>query len=234
MSNLKVALVEDDKEAADTLLAFLQRLGKEENITFEPTWFSSPVEFIETYKAIYAILFLDIRMPSMTGMDLAREIRKTDNETAIIFVTSLAQYAVESYDVNAANYILKPLSYPEFRLKVNKVLLSLPQAEEKSLLINTKSGSYKINIDDIRYCETEGHFIVYHTLQGDYRKRETMKEAVKALGEVDFLRINSCYLVRLKAIRSIEGREAILDDGTHLAISRPRYSEVMRIFQSKK
>lgn len=232
MKEIQVAIVEDEEEAREKLLSFLKKLEEEEDLFFKVSPFSSSIEFIETYKPHYQLLFFDIAMPEMTGMQLAHEIRKTDTKTALIFVTSLAQYAVESYDVGASNYILKPLSYPEFKMKVMKVVLSLPNLERDALLILNKSGSYKVNLADILYCETSGHMIIYHTREGEYPKRETMKEAEEALEKKGFCRINSCYLVNFSYVASIDQKEAVLKSGTRLPISRPRYRKVLDTFRS--
>ncbi|MDD6241072.1 MAG: LytTR family DNA-binding domain-containing protein [Eubacteriales bacterium] len=234
MKEISIAIVEDEKEAREKLLSFLKKLGEEEDLLFKVAAFSSSIEFIETYKPQYQLLFFDIAMPEMTGMQLAHELRKTDTKTALIFVTSLAQYAVESYDVGASNYILKPLSYPEFKMKVMKVILSLPNLERDTLLILNKSGSYKVNLADILYCETSGHMVIYHTKEGEYPKRETMKEAEEALEKKGFFRINSCYLVRLSYVASIDQKEAVLKDGTRLSISRPRYRKTLEAFQKTR
>ena len=231
MKEITAAVVEDDDEAREKLCSFLKKLGEEENLLFQVSAFSSPIEFIETYKTQYQLLFFDIAMPEMTGMQLAHEIRKTDNRTALIFVTSLAQYAIESYDVGASNYILKPLSYPEFKMKVLKVVLALPDLEKDTLLILNKSGSYKVELSDILYCETSGHMLIYHTQQGEYPQRETMKEAEKKLEGKGFCRINSCYLVNLVHVASIDPKEAVLKNGTRLQISRPRHREVVEAFR---
>ena len=106
MKEIQVAIVEDEEEAREKLLSFLKKLGEEEDLFSKVSPFSSSIEFIETYKPQQQLLFFDIAMPEMTGMQLAHEIRKTDTKTALIFVTSLAQYAVESYDIGASNYML--------------------------------------------------------------------------------------------------------------------------------
>jgi len=235
MNLFNIGIVEDEQEQAEVLLSFLDRFTKEEtNVSFNISHFQSSVDFIETYKPSFDILFLDIKMPGMTGMELAHEIRKTDHSVTIVFVTSLAQYAIEGYEVSAADYILKPLSYPEFKLKLVKICSKIFTVPNKVIVFNMPTGVYRIPVDSIIYCETDAHSVIYHTEQGDFKKHQSMREAEKDLSEDDFIRINSCYLVKKSQIVGIEQRFAILKNDERLLVSRSRISQIMTLIKDKK
>lgn len=235
MQKIKIGIVEDEEAQATTLISFLNRFaGERGGLSLEISSFPSSIEFAETYKPLYDILFLDIKMPGMTGMELAHEIRKSDQSVCLVFVTSLAQYAIEGYSVEAADYILKPLSYPEFKLKMVKLISALPSKSESTLIFNTSGGTYRIPLDTLIYCETDAHSVIYHTERGDFRKHQSMKEAENDLKDSGFIRINSCYLVDKNQIVGAEQRFAILKNGERLLISRPRISQIMSLIKNKK
>ena len=126
MPNIRVAIVEDDAPQAELLSDLLSRFAQEKDFQLTTERFSSAVEMAETYKGQFDILFLDIMMPGQTGMELAHEIRKNDPKTAIIFVTSLSQFAIASLSSvlrdktassssrSATSFIAKPAATPSF------------------------------------------------------------------------------------------------------------------------
>jgi len=233
MKKYAVAIVEDEEAHAKTLSEYLFTFAKEEGLELSLTHFSSAVEAAETFKGQFDILFLDIMMAGMTGMDLAKEIRQADPHVMIIFVTSLAQFALESYEVEATDYLLKPLSYSEFNLKMHRAFKRLPKEESSVLRFNSQSGFIVVAVDEILYCETSGHSVIYHASSGDYRKHQPMKEAEKDLANYDFLRINSCYLVAKKEIIGMKNHFVVLTNGERLLVSRPRMSDVLNALKDK-
>ena len=226
MLTYTIAIVEDEAVHSATLSEYLQRLAEEEGFEVSLTLYSSAVEAAEGYKSQFDALFLDIQMPGMTGMELAKEIREKDPHVTLVFVTSLAQFAIEGYSVSAADYLLKPLSYPEFRIKMLRAFAKMSKREEALLRLPSGNGIVVIPVSEVIYCETDGHSVIYHATSGDYRRYQAMKEAEKTLENEGFLRINSCYLVSKRFISGVEGHFVILKNGERLLISRPRISAV--------
>lgn len=231
MKEYSIAIVEDEEAYATQLSEFLSTFAKEEGFQLSIKRFSSAVEAIETYKGQFDIFYLDIQMPGMSGMDFAREVRKVDEHVMLIFVTSLAQYALEGYEVMATDYIVKPIVYPEFKIKMKRAFSKLPEKEETVIRFVSSAGFYVVPIDDVLYCETDGHSVVYHCKNGDYRKHQSMKEAEKDLEPLGFLRINSCYLVATKRIEAMEGHFVVLNNGERLLVSRPRLQTVTQFLR---
>lgn len=235
MGNMKkysVAIVEDEDVHAKTLEQFLSDFAAEEGIDLAFTRYGSAIDAAEDYKGQFQVVFLDIMMPGMNGMELAREIRQSDPRVCLIFVTSLAQFALEGYEVEATDYLLKPLSYPEFKLKMHRAFSKVSSSDAPVLRFQSYGGFLIVPIEEIQYCETSGHSVIYHATSGDYRKHQPMKEAEKALQGMGFLRINSCYLVARKEIVGVENRFVVLRNGERLLISRPRLSAVAQELSS--
>ena len=125
---LQVALVEDSGDAAETVKAYLDRLSAEKGLECRLVWFDNPVNFLEKYSVDYDIIMLDIQMPGMNGMDLARKIRERNATVPLIFITNMAQYAIKGYEVDASDFIVKPVSYFDFALKFERVVKKLDRA----------------------------------------------------------------------------------------------------------
>ncbi len=105
---ITVAIVDDNKSETEALTSFLKQYGDECGEKLEITAFKSGFDFLDGYKAVYDVVFMDIEMPEMDGMSAARRLRQFDGDIAIIFVTNIAKYAIAGYEVGALDYFLKP------------------------------------------------------------------------------------------------------------------------------
>ncbi|MCH4278043.1 MAG: LytTR family DNA-binding domain-containing protein [Bacilli bacterium] len=235
MQKIKTAIVEDELKQQEETKGFLDRFGKENgNYEFLSTSYSSPMEFLETYDYSSDVIFLDIKMPGISGMEVAKEIRKKDDKVIIVFITSLAQYAIEGYSVQAEDYILKPLNYSEFKLKMTRIVDKLTFTSGKPIVFTNDKGLFKIYSDNIIYIETVRHSISYHTRDGnEYRRHLSMKECEKELEGYGFVRIDQAFLVNFSYAESILAHSLKLSSGETLKISRPRLAEVNRLFQER-
>ena len=118
----RIAIVEDENKDSDLLENYIARYFSEEasENRYQVTVFNNAGVFVEHYRADFDLILLDIQMPGMNGMDAAAALRKKDSSVLLVFVTNMAQYAVKGYDVNAAGFILKPVSYYDFLLRIRK------------------------------------------------------------------------------------------------------------------
>lgn len=233
MENINVIILEDEIEYSKVTIEFLKRYQQENDAySFSIREYQSPLEFLETYKYDADLIFLDIKMPGISGMSVAKEIRKKDSDVMLIFITSLSQFAIEGYSVSAEDYIVKPLVYSEFKLKLKKSLSHINLDKGKSVLFINGTNIQKLSISSITYIETDFHHLIYHDNEGfTYRKILSMKECEDELNDPSFLRINSSYMVNLKYCKEIENSDMILVDNTRLKISRPRLKQVQQIFK---
>ena len=217
---IRVAIVEDNDTDASLIESHLKRYAKENGEAFDIVRFTNPVMFLEPYAANYDMIVLDIQMPHMNGMEAAYRLREIDETVLLFFVTSMTQYAIEGYEVRAANYIVKPAVYGDFALKLKKALRARIDHRDQ-IVLKTELGQVKIAPSKIRYLESVGHSVIYHTLTGDYTQYISLTKAAEPLADKGFFRCNSCYVVNLAYVQNIRGYDAILDEGT-LRISQPR------------
>lgn len=233
MSEIKVAIVEDEKQYSDTLISYLQKISEETGDSFTWKVFISGFDFLENHEGYYDIIFLDIGMAGRNGRQLAKEIRKVDDKCKFVFITALQQYAIEGYSVQASDYRIKPVQYSEFKLKRTRLFLQRNAEKEKNtILIKTEIGLLRLNQSEIVYCETLSHKIIVHTVNGDFETYSSRKDFEKKLTENYLVRCNSCYIVNIKKVDKIEKSTACLSNGIALAISRPRLKETITKFRN--
>lgn len=217
---MRVAVIDDSKEDAQKLLGFIRRFEQEEGITLHTSVFYASFDFLEEYQGEYEVIFLDIDMPGSNGLEVAREIRSKDNSVGIVFVTSLAQYAINGYEVNAIDFMVKPVLYYNFSLKLKKAIQFCEKRGKYHLLINDKNGVRRLPISDIYYIEKEQNDLVFHTRQGELRCRKSMKEMKESLKEQPFEECISGCLVNFDCVSRI-GKDVVeLEVKTELPLSR--------------
>ena len=215
-----VAVVEDDGEAAARLRACLERYERDHpGVRFDVTEFREPTSFLEPYKAQWDMVFMDIEMPNMDGMEAARRLRGLDAETVLIFVTNMAQFAAKGYEVDALDYIVKPFSYSDFERKLTRAV-RLTSRNDDSLLVAQRGITRRIALRDISYIEIRSHSLIYHTDAGPITSYGSLQELESRLGDAGFARCGKPYLVSIRHITQVGGDSVTLADGTTLPIGR--------------
>lgn len=227
----KVAIVEDETEQAEQLKDYLARYGKEKHLTFKVDRFPDAVTFLESYASNYHIVFMDIKMPYLNGMEAAHKLRDLDETVALIFITSLKQYAIKGYEVGAMEYIVKPIEYYNFALKLSKTLKRIQRDEDAQITLVSQANIVRLNSADVLFLETKGHTVIYHTLSGNYTEYNSLTVKERQLGKYGFVRCNSCYLVNLQHVDEIKGYTVVVN-GTLLQISQPRKKAFLHAYET--
>lgn len=226
---MKLAVVDDEKKMTDLLSDYVSRFAEEKQMSVQVAVFHHPNDFLTKYSKDYDLVLMDIEMPGLNGIETARQLRKMDARVVLMFITNMAQYAINGYEVEAVDYIVKPVSYPDFAMKLAKAVRYVKRNEDKRLVLNTQDGVVHISLADIYYIEVIRHYLVYHTAAGNYTARGVLKEMDELLGEHHFVRSNHCYLVNLKYVEAITG-SLVKVAGDELQISRNKKSEFMMAF----
>ena len=223
---LSIAIVEDDNDSAQLLGEYLERYKKENQETFHVSSFTNGLNFLDEYNAEYDIIFMDIEMPYLSGMDTARKLRELDESVCIIFVTNMAQYAVSGYEVSAMDFIVKPVGYFNFSIKLQRAIQYRVKMQKSEILIKTETGFKRIPPTDIYFIEVSDHILTYHTVKGKIYERGTIKKREDQLKIYNFIRCNNSYLVNFIYITEF-GAQHIKVGETELIISRSKKKEFM-------
>lgn len=220
----RIAIVEDQAGDERRLVSLLEQYAREENQQFSLTVFHSAMAFLEDYTHHFELVFMDIRLPGLDGMEAAHELRRLDHAVALVFLTSLAQYAVESYEVDAADYILKPVTAAALRLKLPRILARCSQAQAE-VVIRSEEGTLRLKANELRFVEIYDHHIHFDTAGGVRRAYGTLKEIERALPD-GFFRVNNQTIVNLGCVTRVEG-ESVTVAGRVFPISRGRRKEFL-------
>lgn len=204
---INIAIIEDNENDAAILKSYIDKYFENRNKQYKVDIFNRAFNFIDSNSNKYNIAFFDIEMPYMNGMEAAHKLREKDTQISIIFVTNMAKYAINGYEVDALDFIIKPVEYFHFQSKMDKALRIQEKYSKNAYTIECSDQIVRLNIQDILYVESDGHFVIYHTEKGTYRERNTIKKVEAALSDYDFVRCNNPYLVNLNQIILIKKDE---------------------------
>lgn len=219
---IRVAIVEDEESAKDRLVSCLDLLSQKKGVDFHIVHYPSGSAFVEAFSCQFDLVFMDIETPGINGMEAARIMRKKDQDVILIFVTNLAQMALEGYAVEAMDFIVKPVEPAHFLMKMERVLSRCQQLFSKSISLTTPDNETMVlAVKDIFYAEPDGHYVLIHTAKGVLKIYGTLKEIEAKIGdEHGFARCNRSYLVNLQYVERIE-KDLAYVHGDALLISRP-------------
>ncbi len=206
----RTAIVEDTQEEAKQLKAYLSRYGSEHSTAFNVSVFSNGEEFLNQIEENYELVLMDIEMPGLDGMETAKKLRETDENACLLFVTRLASYAIQGYGVKALDFLVKPVTYENFCLKMNRAITTIERNRKQEIVITTQEGSRKISIHDISYVEVMNHTLVYHTSEGDFSVRGSIRDCESRLVAYDFARCNNSFLVNLHYVTEIRHNDILV------------------------
>ena len=218
---LRIAVVEDDTACARQLQEYILRFSRERGETIETEVFTDGAQLVMDYRPVWDILLLDIEMPRMDGMTAAQTVRRADPSVIIIFITNMAKYAIKGYEVDALDFVLNPVTYPQFAMKMKKAAAIAAGRERRYLLLPKDGVEQRVSTDDILFVEVINHRLYVHTAGGVYVRSGSMQEMERQLALPQFARCNNSYLVNLRNVVGVR-RDAVLVPGHELPISRPK------------
>ena len=231
---IKIAFCDDDMEVLHQMNELLDRYRVERNEDITYAAFQSPFELLtEIEKGIRPdILFLDVVMPGQNGMDVAKEIRQYDTNMKIIFLTSSPEFAVESYSVGAYFYQLKPIWEESFFRLMDSVLSECEKKKKNSLILRSKDGITRVNLQQLEYCEVLGRKLLFHLENGAVLEGAGSLDdlAGQLMQYSNFFRPHRSFLVNMEYIQNISSRSIKMVNDAEIPIPHGKCSEIKNTY----
>ena len=212
---INIAIVEDEKLYVSQFKEYISRYEKESGNRINVSVFPDGAEIVENYSGDFDII-----------LTAAEQIRKLDSEVIIMFITNMTQYAIRGYEVDALDYVVKPVEYFSFSQKLDRAIGRLQNKKKVFVSIPVEDGVLKMEIDDIYYVESMGHSLIYRTKKGEFTARGTMKDMEEILSPYGFFRCNKGYIVNLKYVDGVKEGVCLIND-EELLISRAKKKPFM-------
>ena len=216
---MKIGIVDDELNMRTQLETYVRRYGEENDLRLQTVLYPSGDALLADGAAEFDILIFDVDMPGRSGLETAREIRARDERVTILFVTNMAQYAINGYEVEAVDYIVKPIGYFDFAMKFSRAVRRAGQRRRRLLSLETIDGIVSVDLAEVLYVEVMAHYLSYHLADRELRVRGSMKEREQELKGFGFSRIHKSYLVNLARTDTIRSGE-IVAGGVSLPLGR--------------
>ena len=228
MGELWVAICDDLEDERRALAQMVRGYARRRGRTVRFRFFASGDELLASSQQLRTcqILFLDIYMPGLSGVETARRLRDAGFDTAIVFATTSIDHGLDSFDVWAADYLTKPFREEEIDRALDWCLEHLPEPM-RVLSVYSEGETQEFPLSSIRYLEVFGHKLVIHLSDGRVEQlNNSLSQARELLPQDRFLQCHRSYLVNKQAVRSLRRYEITLGNGEVVPVSKQRYREV--------
>jgi two-component system, LytTR family, response regulator LytT len=237
---ITIAICDDEEYFKNKILNLLKIYFSNKNIDYEVDVFDSGMQLIKLEDRVsnYDLIFLDIHMPELNGIEIAKRIRNYTQDTHIVFISSYLEYSLEGYKVNAIRYLLK--DGDEFELSFDEcldtIVTKMDQAKIKQIF-EFREGKREVQFDNIMYIESNLHKLTFYIMEDEVVKYSMYEKLDIIEGKMQmgsFCRIHKSYLVNLKYIEDMQRSKVILINGQELNTSKARYKDVLIQFLALK
>ncbi len=218
---IRIAVVDDETVHRGAMEALARRYGKARGVDVRLELYENGFQFLSQYDAAFDAVFLDILMPHMDGMETARRLRKLDEDVPLIFATTVAQYALQGYEVGAMGYMLKPVSYEEFEIKLDKIRRSTTARAQQTYPITQGGKLQMIPVRTIRYVEVSNHSLVFHGEGQVFTVGGQLNALEQDPRFAGFTKSSASHLVNCSWVTEVDS-DSVRVDGEAVPLSRRR------------
>ena len=220
-----IGICDSDTAVRAMLSDFIKRYKNETGLNIQVLAYDSGEKLLHHYPLEMDLIFLEVPLSKMNGIETARRIRLADAHVGIVFLTTVLSFVLEAYEVRASNYLLKPLRYTRFLKEVEQARAR--RGQHRFFVETNDTGVYKIYTKSICYIETEGRNTKIHTETDAILSYKRMKQHQQALFEPHFVRCHAGFIVNLHYFEKLEYSELVLICGRRVPVSRHRKKEVV-------
>lgn len=223
----RIAVVDDEAAVRASLQAGTQNALQAAGIQGEVCAFASAEEFLAQIEQPFHMVLLDIQMDGMDGMACAEKLRQQDQDVIIIFITSMVQYAVQGYRVDALDYIVKPVTDAQLESSLNRAFRRLEATQPKAVTLRTNGGMSTVHVADILYVEAVNHRAVVHTKVEEIACSMTLSAVESLLAPYHFFRCHAAFLVNLSLVERVTATDVIVAQ-CPIPVSKHRRRDLMQ------
>lgn len=226
---MKIAVCDDNQEELHRVASLLEDYQAEKTVSISLRLFGSSVELASiAQQENFDLYLLDVLMPALNGMELAREIQTFNTAVPILFLTSSPEFAVESYTVHAVNYLLKPVSRESLFSALNDISAQQKADRKNYIIVKSNIGVRKILLSQLVYVEAQDRRVIYHLQNGGQVDCIARFSAIagELLKNIEFIQPHRSYLVNMSYINIIGTMDMELQDHTVLPLAQRRVTEI--------
>lgn len=226
---IKIAICDDEKYFVDTVEKMLKIYAEKNGKDFVIKKYTKPLQLMESLKEEFQIFFLDIEMPAMDGMELVDIIRRHDEKSIILFVSSHNEFLGVGYKYDVQNFITKPITQVQINCEMNRALRKLDSYEQKYIAVKNEKGYFKLFLSDIEYIETVKRKVLFHLRNGNQEDGYfKMRDLEERLEKYYFVRCHNGIIVNVDCIESLHDLTTTLYSGAKIYITRSRKQNLMK------
>lgn len=242
MKKIKILICDDEEYHGIELEKLISVYGNEMEQDLVIDIYNNPVDVLEKVrenKELYDVMFLDIEMPEMTGVELAKQLRKVGAEMVICFVTSHTGYALSAFEVDAIGYVVKPVKYLDIKKIIEKAKIQIyyrmdvEEAEKKYIEITSGREKVMIELANVIYIEKRRNQCVFHMKDGERVCYDTLGNVYKQLNPQDFIYTHQGYIANFHHIKEVRRDMVCFGCGVEIPISRKYFTEVKKRHMDK-
>ncbi|SHH72875.1 LytR/AlgR family response regulator transcription factor [Clostridium grantii] len=230
---LNIAICDDEKKELEIIYSLVSKNLTDIDQQFKINYFDEGedlIEHMDSFKELYDIIFLDIYMKFSNGIDIAKRIREFDKECKIIFITSSKEHAIDSYDVKALHYILKPINEEKLFNAIKTAIDSLKK-ERKEIVITNKKGTYRVIYNEILHAESKARLVNIYLKSGKiitfYSK---LQDFFESLEDERFLKSHKSFIVNMDYITKIENASITIINDKKIPISNSNIQAIKEVY----
>lgn len=224
---LAIAVCDDEVIECCNMARKIKDILEEMKIPCFIRQFRSGTEVLQAVES-FDMIFLDIMMQNLDGIKTAQIFRKKAFDKILIFISSSREYVFEAYDVEAFQYLLKPVDDKKLRRVLQKAVLKTERHLQEFIIVSRERQKRKLFLDDISYFEIKGRMVDVHGSEGVFTYYEQIGELENKLRDKGFFRCHKSYLVNLKYVDGYNRQEAILENGETIVIAKRRYDKFVQ------
>ena len=226
----KIIICDDEQDMRDAVRANLARFSEETGEQFSIAEYDSGEALLFNLTEETDIIFLDIRMGGITGMDAAKKLREKNSKVCIVFITTMTQYAIEGYSVHAFGFLKKPVTYAQMRLQMTDILRHLAPLKAETISIRSAGEIRSISLQDLVFLEVLDHDLKIVCTKESIVCRATMNEMEKQLKGKGFFRIHKGYCINMAHVSRITAEGIRMSTGDELPVSKHRRREFLEAY----